>query len=45
MAYAENTNISVAKSKADIEDMILKHGARQFMFGQKENMAVISFVL
>lgn len=43
MAYAEKTNVSVAKSKADIEELIQKFGAKQFISGFKENMAVIGF--
>lgn len=45
MAYAENTSVSVAKSKADIENLIQKAGAGQFISGYKENMAVIGFSL
>lgn len=45
MAYAEKTSVSVAKTKADIEDMIQKFGARQFVSGYKDDMAVIGFTL
>ena len=45
MAYAENTSVSVSKTKADIEDLIQKEGAGQFVSGYKENMAVIGFSL
>lgn len=45
MAYAEKTTVSVAKTKADIEDLIQKAGADQFVSGFKENMAVIGFTL
>jgi len=45
MAYAEKTSVSVAKTKADIEDLIQKAGAGQFVSGYKENMAVIGFTL
>lgn len=45
MAYAEKTSVSVAKTKADIEDLIQKAGAVQFVSGYKENMAVIGFSL
>ena len=45
MAYAEKTSVSVAKTKADIEDLIQKAGAGQFVSGFKENMAVIGFTL
>ena len=45
MAYAEKTSVSVAKTKADIEDLIQKAGAGQFVSGFKENMVVIGFTL
>lgn len=45
MAYAEKTNVSVAKSKADIEDLIQRAGAGQFISGYKDNLAVIGFTL
>lgn len=45
MAYAEKTSVSVSKTKADIEDLIQKEGAGQFVSGYKENMAVIGFSL
>ena len=45
MAYAEKTNVTVAKSKADIEELIQKAGAGQFVSGYKDNMAVIGFSL
>lgn len=43
MAYAEKTSVSVSKTKADIEDMIQRAGAGQFVSGFKGNMAVIGF--
>lgn len=45
MSYAENTSVSVTKTKADIEELIIKAGAGQFLSGYKENMAVIGFSL
>lgn len=45
MSYAENTSVSVTKTKADIEELISKAGAGQFLSGYKENMAVIGFSL
>ena len=45
MAYAVNTYVSIAKSKADIEEMIQKAGASQFVSGYKDNLAVIGFSL
>lgn len=35
MAYAEKTSISVSRTKADIEDLVQKHGADQFVSGYK----------
>ena len=43
MAYAEKTTVSVAKTKADIEELVQKAGAAQFIFGFKGNTAVIGF--
>ena len=45
MAYAEKTSVPVAKSKADIEEMIQRAGAGQFVSGYRDNMAVIGFSL
>lgn len=45
MSYAEKTTVSVAKTKADIEQLIQKAGAGQFVSGYKENVAVIGFSL
>lgn len=45
MAYAEKTSVSVVKTKADIEELIQKAGAEQFVSGYKEDMAVIGFSL
>lgn len=45
MAYAEKTSVSVSKTKADIEELIQKAGAGQFISGYKDNIAVIGFSL
>ena len=45
MAYAEKTSVSVGKTKADIEEIIQKAGAGQFISGYTENMSVIGFTL
>lgn len=45
MAYAEKTTVSVTKTKADIEDLIIRYGADQFISGFKENLAVIGFTM
>lgn len=43
MAYAEKTSVSVSRTKADIEDLIQRYGADQFVSGYKGNIAVIGF--
>lgn len=43
MAYAENTNISVEKSKAEIERTLQRYGADQFMYGWNDSQAIVSF--
>lgn len=43
--YAENTNVSVIKTKADIESIVRKYGADQFVSGFNGNRAVIGFAL
>ncbi len=45
MTYAVNTSVSIAKSKADIEELIQKAGASQFVSGYRDNLAVIGFSL
>lgn len=45
MGYAEKTSVSVSKTKGDIEDLIQKAGAEQFVSGFKGDMAVIGFSL
>lgn len=46
MAYAENTSVSVARTKAEIEDLLTKHGATRFMSGwvdEGQRRATIGF--
>lgn len=43
--YAENTSVSVTKTKAEIEEIIQKYGARQFVSGYQDNRAAIGFTL
>lgn len=45
MAYAEKTSVSVSRTKADIEDLVHRYGADQFISGYKGDMAVIGFSL
>jgi hypothetical protein len=41
--YAENTSVSVANSKAEIERIVERWGATQFMSGWSADQAVIAF--
>lgn len=43
MAYAEKTSVSVSRTKADIEDLVQRYGADQFVSGYKDDIAVIGF--
>lgn len=43
MAYAEKTSVSVSKTKAEIEELVQKYGADQFVSGYKDDIAVIGF--
>ena len=45
MAYAVNTTVSAAKTKADIEDMVMGAGAGQFVSGTSGDRAMIGFTL
>lgn len=43
MAYAEKTAVSVSRTKAEIEELVQKYGADQFVSGYKSDTAVIGF--
>jgi hypothetical protein len=43
MAYAVTTSVSVAKSKAQIEDIVSRYGASEFVSGWDGNRARIGF--
>lgn len=43
MAYAKGTAVSVAKSQAEIQQIIMRYGARSFAFGQSDQFATIAF--
>ena len=45
MAYAEKTSVPVSRTKADIEDLVQRHGADQFVSGYKGDIAVIGFLM
>lgn len=43
MAYAEKTNVSTEKSRADIERTLQRYNADQFMYGWDNDKAVVGF--
>lgn len=43
--FAANTSVPVAKSKAEIETILERYGAEQFMSGWNQNNAVIGFTI
>lgn len=45
MTYAQNTQVSADRSRAEIERTLQKYGANQFMYGWDQEKAVIGFRL
>lgn len=43
MAYAEKTSVSALKTKADIEALVQRYGADQFISGYRDDIVVIGF--
>ena len=43
MAYAEKTTVPVSKSRIEIEELIRKHGAGQFVSGYSGDRVIIGF--
>lgn len=43
MAYAEKTTVPVSKTRIEIEELIRKHGAGQFVSGYSGNKVMIGF--
>jgi len=41
--FAENTSVSAAKSKAEIEETLTRYGANKFMYGADEKSATVMF--
>lgn len=41
--YAKNTTVNSAKSRAEIERTLTKYGAEGFMYGWRDNKAIIAF--
>ncbi len=45
MRYAENTSVSVERSKAEIESLLIRRGAKAFQSGWADGQAAIGFIL
>lgn len=43
MAYAEKTTVSVASSKAQIEELLIKHGADEYATGHNSRFSFLGF--
>src|SRR6266851_4533811 len=43
MAFAEDTSVPVERSRAEIEHLLIRYGARRFVSGWDEAKAVIGF--
>lgn len=41
--YAEKTTVSSGRSRAEIEDSLMRYGATGFLFGQSQDKAIIAF--
>lgn len=41
--YAKDTSVSVEKSRSEIESILSKYGANEFMYATKEDKAMIQF--
>ncbi len=42
--YAQNTNVAVSKSKAEIEKTLKRYGAKEFAYGCSPDKAMIGFI-
>ena len=45
MKYAENTTVPIERSRSEIETVLKKYGAEQFMYFSEERRAVLAFRL
>jgi len=45
MAYAENTKVTVERSKAAIEKLLFKYGATNYLYGMESGKALIMFIM
>lgn len=43
--YAEGTTVSIARSRAEIEDLLARHNATGFLYGEQAERAMIAFEL
>lgn len=43
MNYAKNTTVSVDRSRAEIERLVMRYGATGFIYGTEENRAMVAF--
>lgn len=43
--YAANTDVSVDRSRAEIERVLTCYGAKQFMYGWNDSQAVVGFII
>lgn len=43
--YAQNTTVTVERSRAEIESTLTRYGAQQFMYGWNADGAMIAFVV
>lgn len=41
--YAERTSVPVAQSRAEVEKLLIRHGANQFVFGSADGQALVAF--
>ncbi len=44
MSYASNTSVTVEKSRAEVEQLLVRYGASQFISGWPQDQAAIGFV-
>lgn len=44
MQYAKNTDVSVEKTRAEIERLVLRYGATGFVSGWQDSQAMIEFI-
>jgi len=45
MSYAESTNVSVGRTRAEIEELLMRKGAKQFAYASDDKKAGIGFTV